>query len=326
MDSLVDGLFSFKDACEDSFLVLPHLLSGFFFFVGLFTTNIGMLVLALGHLLVVPALSFYANSDTPFYDTTGIAWLTVLSSLAYGVVLVFTLAGCFGGTFGGFMGALTAGTVGGTFLLGLLALKFLSDSKFIDFGSMSPFDVANPYRWFAGPPPTSNPSELCYLSPGESTTSGRRTPSAWMIHVLFFFGVVIANAYSIYVLPSPRLNPTGDPTVDASSQEQLNQRVNTRKLITASIIGISLAALALLIYIRATFTPCDSLLAHSVLPMMITFLFGIAWFCVLTNSCGIPASDILGLVQGFISPAAIDNPIVCVGSANPLRSPSSTRP
>ena len=313
MDSLVDGLFSFKDACEDSFLVLPHLLSGFFFFVGLFTTNIGMLVLAVGHLLVVPALSFYANSDTPFYDTTGIAWLPLVYSIGYGIVLVFTLAGCFGGTFGGPMGFLTAGTVGASITLVLLGLKFLSDSKFVDFGPMSAFDLANPYRWFAGPPPKSSPTELCYLSPGEST-SGRRTPSGWMIHILFFFGVVIANAYSIYVLPSPRLNPTGDKVVDASSQEQLNQRVNTRKLITASIIGISLLALLVLIYVRVSFTPCDDLLAYSALPMIISWLFGIAWFCVLTNSCGIPASDILGLVQGFISPTAIDNPIVCVGS------------
>jgi hypothetical protein len=47
---------------------------------------------------------------------------------------------------------------------------------------------------------------------------------------------------------------------------------------------------------------------------MYCLFVGGAWFKLIEVSCGIPASDILGLVQGLISPVAIDNPIVCVGT------------
>jgi hypothetical protein len=60
-------------------------------------------------------------------------------------------------------------------------------------------------------------------------------------------------------------------------------------------------------------SPCEDEFYQSLFPMIYCFIAGYGWYLTLI-SCGISEADILGLVQGFISPHAIDNPIVCIGT------------
>ena len=188
------------------------------------------------------------------------------------------------------------------------------------------FDTINPYVWFNGiPKPPASAVDLCFLSPEEQFSQGqRRSPSGWTIHLLFFLGFLIGNASNIYSMPIPTFTKTGIAKQDTSSQEALDIRVNNRKVITGTIVGLAIVVGILLLYVRYSMSPCEGSIYENMFPMIYCFLFGLAFFSLITTSCGIPASDILGLVQGFISPGAIDNPIVCIGSDPRSTSPQST--
>jgi len=202
-----------------------------------------------------------------------------------------------------------------------LVLPMISEESFSD--TMPLFDTINPYVWLNGKIKKKQAAtvELCYLSPEERLNGDqRRSPSGWLIHILFFFGFLIANASTLYALPTPTVRPTNNASIDASSKDQIAIRVNNRKIITGSILGLSIVSLGLLLWFRYSFSPCEDTIYESLFPILYCFLLGFSFYSVLTTSCGIPASDILGLVQGFISPSAADNPIVCIGSdPGPLR-------
>ena len=319
MDILVDKLFSIKDSLQDGILLLPQLLSGFFFFVGILTSNIGMLCLVLGHFFIVPSLSLFANNEWNLSKTikrngADVTEYNFVDILRAGVAaLILT---------GSLVGSLWPFTpvIPFAFLL-KFALPMLLDLK-----TLTLFDALNPYVWFNGNIPKSAKStvDLCYLSPEDMFTKEdqRRSPSGWTIHLLFFTGFLIANAAKIYALPPPTISRTGDPKIDVNNQEQIDILVNNRKIITGSVIGLSILVLSALLYVQFSMTPCEGSIYESLFPMLYCGFFGAAWYILLTDSCGIPASDILGLVQGFISPTAITNPIVCIAST---KTPASTR-
>lgn len=299
MDILVDKLFSLQDSLQDGILVLPHLLSGFFFFIGILTSNIGMLCLALGHFIIVPSISVFANREWPF---TGVDLFSTIPSLIVLTLLLFFMVGA---SFASLVAAL---------IPIMYALKYIF---FINGATTATlFDTINPYVWFTGiPKPPSSAVDLCFLSPEEKFSQGqRRSPSGWTIHLLFFLGFLIGNASNIYSMPIPTITKTGNAKQDTSSQEALEIRVNNRKVITGTIVGLAIVVGILLLYVRYSMSPCEGSIYENIFPMIYCFLFGLAFFSLITTSCGIPASDILGLVQGFISPGAIDNPIVCIGS------------
>lgn len=314
MDVLVDKLFSIKDSLQDGLLVLPHLLSGFFFFVSILTMNIGMLCLALAHFFIVPSISFFANNEWSLWSATGVN----IGGIAFSFIPAIALFVCL-------MNGANLSSISG-FLLPLmyvikLVLPMINQETFST--KMTLFDTINPYVWFMGKIEKKQAAtvDLCYLSPEERLSGDqRRSPSGWLIHILFFFGFLLANASTLYALPTPTISRTGDANIDASSKEKLDIRVNNRKIITGSIIGLSIVSLALLLWFRYSFSPCEDTVYESLFPILYCFLLGFSFYSVLTNSCGIPASDILGLVQGFISPTAVDNPIVCIGTdPGPLR-------
>jgi hypothetical protein len=308
MDILTETLFAVKESCVDGLIVLPHLLLGFFLFIGVFTTNVGMICLAIGQLLIVPALSFFANSETSFKkDVPAALFSSALPVSILTIVSMLALATSSGLASMGFL----------PFLAVLYIVKLLFD--FYKFRgtdtSVTLFDALNPYVWFSDVPIKVKPegqNDLCFIAPGAS--GARQTPSGWMIHVLFFFGFLMANAYTLYVQPSPAMKPSGDSEKDASRLLSLQQRVANRKFITGMVMGVSAVLLLALVYVRTNLTPCENSLAESFVPMILCFFFGIAWYTILTENCGISSSDILGLVQGLISPDAIDNPIVCIGT------------
>lgn len=295
----MDTLFSFKDSLQDGILVLPHLLSGFFFFMGILTSNIGMLCLALGHFIIVPSLSFFANNEWGYSDVKSIFFSLIPTAVLTGIS-----AGSFKWWPAWFIGLMHI----------LKAVYAFSGSK----APCTLFDTLNPYVWVNGAAKDDKSSvDLCYLSPEETFVAGgpqRRSPSGWTIHILFFMGFLIGNASRIYSMPIPTLKATHDPRADADAQEQLNIRVNNRKIITGTIMGLAIALLLILLYVRFIMSPCEDSFYANLLPMIFCFVFGYTFYTLLTDSCGIPASDILGLVQGFISPDAITNPIVCIGT------------
>jgi hypothetical protein len=55
---------------------------------------------------------------------------------------------------------------------------------------------------------------------------------------------------------------------------------------------------------------------YSLVPLIVIGLTGASWFTVVHTKCGVRPADVLGLVQGMISPDLIDNPVVCMGSEN----------
>ena len=68
-----------------------------------------------------------------------------------------------------------------------------------------------------------------------------------------------------------------------------------------------------LLYLRLQ-TPCEDSIGNVAVPILITFFLGYGWFYIIYKECGVRPTDVLGIVQGFVSPDMIDNPIVCVGS------------
>ena len=312
MDAFIDGLFAVKDTCVDGLIVLPHVLMGFFLAIGLLTTNIGMISLALGQMFVVPSLSFAANATTDFREDS-------LSGIFNSIVPVTILY---------MIGATVLETKYGfstiTCLIGLALVylfKFMLDFyTFRGTAAAALFDVVNPVVWFSGRPIQANPdgqADICFITPEESRdklSMRRQTPSGWMIHVLFFFGFLLQNAYTIYTSPVPTIKTTGDASIDASRVEALNERVSNRKFTTGMVMAVSCIALLALILVRMNMTPCENSFGDTFVPMVICFIYGAAWYTILTDKCGISSTDILGIVQGFISPEAIDNPIVCIGS------------
>lgn len=318
VDRLVDNVFSIKDFFQDGFLVLPHLLSGFFFFIGIFTSNIGMLCLMIGHLIIVPSLSFFANREWSYFtgQTSVFNWREVGISLIPASILSLSLINWVD------LSSVWGITIPIIYLIKALLPMFFTHIE----SSITMFDAMNPYVWLNGTPKKKEASntELCYLSPEEKFVPGqgaqRRTPSGWTIHILFFFGFLMANAYGLYSKPAPNLVDKGDSKINAANKEQLDARVKNRKLITGMILAISSAALLLILYVRLTRSSCEDSVAEIFFPMVYCLLFGVAWYTVLTEGCGLSSTDILGLVQGFISPDLINNPIVCVGTDSNSRS------
>ena len=318
MDILVDKLFSIKDSLQDGMILLPQLLSGFFFLFGLLTCNIGMLCLGLGHFFIVPSLSFFANNEWTLYekgkkenDQAKINALDGSKCVAASLVLAGTLLGPAWGT--------------AVIIPIMIALKFILPQFLSHIGeTMTLFDTLNPYVLFYSGIKKKEASavDLCYLSPEDTLPSAaqRRSPGGWTIHLLFFTGFLLANAATLYSLPEPPIPTSGNPKIDKDNAEQIEILVNNRKIITGTILGLTILIVSILLYIQYTMTPCEDTIYESLIPMIFCTLFGVAWYTLLTVSCGIPASDILGLVQGFISPTAITNPIVCIGKdPGPLR-------
>lgn len=305
--SAVDILYSIRDSLSDSFAVIPLLLMGLIFFLGILTSNIGMLYLFLGQFILVPALSFAANVPGSFFSyLLGKNFITSAKWLV-SAFIIFTVAS---------IALVTkAGTSGFSLYGGLIwtsLLQFFNP----DFTILDTYD---PYRWYLAfmgtPKPPVIPSG-CSLMPEMDETKwneeSRVSPTSWLIHVCFFFGFVVSNAIATYNEPIPTINATNDSTKDAQRQAALDARVSNRKTMSATIACISVFVLLYLLYLRIARTKCEG--GPLFFPVTLSFLLGYAWFYVIFTRCGIRPGDVLGIVQGFVTPDMADNPIVCVGS------------
>jgi hypothetical protein len=272
----------------DAFITLPLLLIGFSFFFGTLTSNIGMLYLFLGHLLIVPMSSFVLNEEGRPWMANG--QFNIVKAIKY-VISIVTLS------------SLTYGT--GTSDDGFTLAKFI----------LSPFTFLLHLYLLNFHPNEITPVPQCAVIPGLKDTDKIYTnPSSWLNHITFFMSYIFANANSIFNLPSPSITSSGDPNQDANRQAKLDLRVRNRKWLTTTIMVAVVVIFALLIAFRFTRTPCEAGFLRSILPIFLTSTFGFSWFNFVYEVCGVRPADVLGIVQGLISPELIDNPIVCVGS------------
>jgi len=297
MDALVQGI---RNLTADAFFALPLLIIGFSFFFGLLTSNIGLLFLFIGHLIVAPALSFLSNEPGPiwfegdkFSITKALKWL-------------FSI-GLFFGIHGSSLSSLVQNNRG--YLLYLLAL-IPAIGQFVKRDpDVSVFWFANIIGWFF---PSEAPKNLdaCSINiPSPQPSEKGYSPSNWLVHITFFFGFILTNAIAIFNEPVPAMN---NPTEER--QKLLDSRVRNRKTISAFIIAVSLVAFITLLVFRYGQTPCESSFLSTLIPLTLVGLTGASWFTMVYTNCGVRPADVLGMVQGMISPDLADNPVVCVGS------------
>lgn len=283
-----------RSVVSDTFLTLPLILIGFMFFLGTLTSNSGLLYLFAGHLFVVPSLEFFANERGPAWFEEGQFSLAKLIKWFLSTLIV--------------LGVNIQGTNASGLYFFLLLIPLIG--QFVINRDVSPmFFLANPVAWFT----SSNPegaSASCAMVPGaDDSKKVYNSPSLWLSHIVFFFGFFFANAAAIYNQPIPTItNPTPE------QKAQLDTRVANRKAFTVWAMFSAAAVLSILLIFRYMKTGCESDFLYNLFPLAIIGFTGASWFQVLLQWCGVRPADILGIVQGFISPNSIDKPIVCIGS------------
>ena len=272
----------------DAFITLPLLLIGFTFFFGTLTSNIGMLYLFLGHLLIVPMTSYLQNEEGRPWMENGLINFIKLIKYIVSLITVFTVTYVPGSSDDGFTLA-----------------------KYILF----PIAGLAHILWMNFSPVSSTSTSNCAVIPG--LAEGDRIynhPSSWLNHVTFFISYVFANALSIFNQPTPSLPQSSDPNQNADRQAKLDTRVRNRKWLSTGIMMSIVVIFSILLAFRFFKTPCESGFVRSLLPLFLTGSLGFSWFEFVYEKCGVRPADVLGIVQGFISPELIDNPVVCVGS------------
>jgi len=292
-----------------AFTTLPLLIMGYVFFLGMLTSNIGLIYLFIGHLFVVPAVSYLGNEKgSPFFDDKGKPDITKILKWVVSIGIFYGInAGAAKEALGNY---------------GLSILIFLILAFFQGITKESYFHFFNPLTWKWNVEDeksilginlaTSKAGPGCNILP--YTDDAYNSPSHWVNHITFFFGFIMANASAIYQQPVPTNPTTANPEADAKRKAEIELRVTNRKAITGSIMGLSLFLFAVLLIFRFRKTDCEGNFWPLLFPILIAYTTGMAFFSIIHTACGVRPADVLGIVQGFISPELIDNPIVCVGA------------
>lgn len=297
----------------DAFTTLPLLIMGFVFFLGALTSNIGLLYLFIGHLIIVPALSYLGNNaGHPFMDGPNGDQFNITMLVKW----LFSFAVFFGINVGSV--AITNGTDSLGFLVFIVALIIQWMYK-VPF-----FDVVNPLAWGEGnilkmfgmdPSVRATPAPTCNIVPIGSDEPIYSSPSHWVNHMTFFFGFIMSNTVAVYKEPTPPKVNTGDADADARRNAAIDSRVGNRKSLALSIGFISTIVFLVLLLFRYR-VGCESHFGLALFPIGFAYMTGYFFFSLLYTSCGVRPADVLGIVQGMISSDLIDNPIVCVGTPN----------
>jgi len=307
---------SLGDSFGDAFITLPLLIIGFIFFLGILTSNIGLLYLFLGHLGVVPALQFLGNETRPFGQPKNMFYY-FLSWLTFMLIHSFGLKGVTGSDLSHIVWACGVPSVA-------LHIYFRWFGKSYTRNTFTFLDLVNIPYWLSEERQITESAPACNLlpsskseeSPSKSTTisTTMSSPSYWMYHIVFFFGFIFANALALYNEDVPEKVKTTDPKKDAERNANIDRRVTNRKSICIAIMILPIIILGILLWLRFTLTACEGTFISSLTHILITYGTGISFCYVLVKSCGVRPADVLGIVQGMISADLIDNPIVCVGT------------
>ena len=292
-----------RSSFGDSFTALPLLIMGLIFFLGMLTSNIGLLYLFIGHLFVVPAVSYLGNErGHPLYNekdepdvTKILKWITSL---------------------GIFFGINTASAQVSTGSWWIIIFGFIS--AVLQLAFQKPFFFfLNPLDWIKErlgiESKNVTPGGSCDILPSDSDVI-YHNPSHWVNHISFFFGFIMSNTVAVYNEPTPTNPATSDPAADAKRKAQIDLRVGNRKSIAVSIGIVSTIVFFFLLFFRFKKSDCEENFWLVLFPIIIVYFTGIAFFELIHKSCGVRPADVLGIVQGMISSQLIDNPIVCVGT------------
>lgn len=296
-------LSEIRDNITDTFYNLPLVMLGFLFLLAILTSNVGLIYLLIGHSTLVPALSFLSDpSSNPFVGgDTNI--MTFIKTFFAQLFILTVQARALGG--------------GTRYLMLLLSLlPFLGQ---VFGGNKSAMFFFNPIGWMRSAEVDDESPELLGKKPG---TCGmlpggipRENPSTWVSHMAFFYGFLMANSDALLKQPAPQLYNVKKNTKEYNERkEKIRLRVQHRKRRVLMVITISTILFLMLFIGRYLLSKCEGNFFYNIIPVVITSLTGAAWFRILYKDCGIQPADILGIVQGMISPRMSDNPVVCVGA------------
>jgi hypothetical protein len=294
-----------RQSFSDAFITLPLITIGLVFFLGMLTSNIGLIYLFFGHLLVVPSLAFFGNEKG--LKENG-EW-----SLAKGIKYFISLLILFT-VYGVSLQGQTESNL--SFLIYLVILiPLIGQTIQLNLPQeqqKSFFYFYNPFEWFMEKGDKS-PSASCEMFPTGSEDTIYNTPSNWVNHISFFFGFIIANALAIYNEPTPKATGNSEEAIKASAAN-IGSRVTNRKWLAGTITALSIFVFLVILMFRYNKTECEQSFWISFIPILITTFTGVSWFKLVQTKCGVRPADVLGIVQGMIPSQLIDNPIVCVGS------------
>ena len=293
-----------RSLIADMFLTLPLLVMGFVFLFGTLTSNVGLLYLFLGQLILVPSLSYLSSHESfPFTDVNGESqrdWY----KMATNIFTSFLTIGINGRALGG----------GNNYLLYLLLILPFLGQDMLEIDKSFMFFL-NPIAWIRSynnvndeAPLAENPSSAkCAMVP--DTAAPRRNPSTWISHMTFLFGFILANASAIYNEPAPIVYEKDKK----GSAENIRLLVNNRKTRAVYVMVAAVVLFLTLFALRYSLSHCEGSFLYNMFPILFTGLTGASWFNILYNDCGVRPADILGIVQGMVSPNMVNNPIICVG-------------
>jgi hypothetical protein len=282
-----------RSAFGDAFLTLPLLLTGALFLIGTLTSNIGMLFLFFGMLILVPSLGFLFNGNN--YGFSGEGLLNLFAGVVSTLLVSLTIGKGFGET---------SSLSYLSFLLYLVPIS--------TFFTQPGTNIFRFFRNLDGPA-----SKACSFIPGlKEDETPYFTPSLWITNIVFFCTFVMANAAALYNQPVPDIKGAQTEEIRQDRIKRLAERVANRKAIATGVIVVTAVVLCLMLYIRFRKTECEGAFIYSLVPIALTATTAWGYFNWMYKSCGIRPADILGVVQGLINPDLIDNPIVCVGSAS----------
>jgi hypothetical protein len=285
----------------DAFSTLPLLIMGFIFFLGMLTSNIGLLYLFIGHLAVVPALSFLGNEGGNPFKNDNDQWDPAKVFKWVASILIF-----FGINLGS--AANVDKRTGWLSLVIFIVAALQMSFKKSFFYFLNPMNL--PFLGITDYKPTPGPG--CNILP--HTEGGYSSPSHWVNHLSFFFGFIMSNAVAVYKEPVPKNPTTADPAADKKRQAGIDLRVSNRKTITLTIMILSTIIFGILLLFRYKKTGCENNFWLALFPLLIAYFTGFAFFSLIYVNCGVRPADVLGIVQGLIDTKLIENPIVCVGS------------
>jgi hypothetical protein len=294
-----------RQSFSDAFITLPLITIGLVFFLGMLTSNIGLIYLFFGHLLVVPSLAFFGNEKG--LKENG-EW-----SLAKGIKYFISLLILFT-VYGVSLQGQTESNL--SFLIYLVILiPLIGQTIQLNLPQeqqKSFFYFYNPFEWFMEKS-NNSPTASCEMFPTGSEDTIYNTPSNWVNHISFFFGFIIANAVAIYNEPTPKATGNSEEAIKASAAN-IGRRVTNRKWLAGTITALSIFVFLVILMFRYNKTECEQSFWISFIPILITTFTGVSWFKLVQTKCGVRPADVLGIVQGMIPSQLIDNPIVCVGS------------
>jgi hypothetical protein len=135
--------------------------------------------------------------------------------------------------------------------------------------------------------------------------------STWSAMVVFFIGYLFKNALELYSREGV------EPSFEVNSSEKIDIERKTANRKTQAIISmVSILLFGLIIMGFRYYTGCESVLGMG-LTCITFFMLGYSWYLLLSSVGEDRLSDLFGIANRLLPPAAIQNkPIACIPTPN----------